>query len=133
VGKAFIDGVAECLSVVDARFDVCGTEPLRARRTGDSGSSLPRTPGHQSRGSRPDSTTSAASRLSCRSLPAGTACRKRAPRPRPRRRAAYGAPGAPVGPANYKIASRWYAMAGRFAQEAASTVTDEDPQVSEDR
>jgi hypothetical protein len=45
---------------------------------------------------------------------------------------AYGAPGATVRPAGYKIASRWYAMAGRFAEEAAVTGQDEAPQVSEE-
>ena len=44
---------------------------------------------------------------------------------------AYGAPGAPVSPANYKIASRWYGMAGRFAQEAAQSRRDEDTEDTE--
>jgi hypothetical protein len=43
-----------------------------------------------------------------------------------------GAPAAAVSPGNYKIASRWYAMAGRFAQEAAQSRRDEDAQVTEE-
>jgi hypothetical protein len=43
-----------------------------------------------------------------------------------------GAPTAAVNPGNYEVAARWYAMAGRFAQEAARDRRDEDPQVSED-
>jgi hypothetical protein len=43
-----------------------------------------------------------------------------------------GAPAEAVSPANYKIASRWYAMAGRFAQEAARGRTDETLQVSDE-
>jgi hypothetical protein len=43
-----------------------------------------------------------------------------------------GASAAAVSPGNYKIASRWYAMAGRFAQEAAQGRRDEDSQVTEE-
>jgi hypothetical protein len=41
-----------------------------------------------------------------------------------------GAPAA-VSPGNYKIAARWYAMAGRFAEEAAQSRQDENSQVTE--
>ena len=41
-----------------------------------------------------------------------------------------GAPPEAVSPANYKIAARWYAMAGRFAQEAARS-RDEDIEAGE--
>jgi hypothetical protein len=43
-----------------------------------------------------------------------------------------GAPPEAVSPGNYKIASRWYAMAGRFAQEAAQPRRDEKMQVSDE-
>jgi hypothetical protein len=42
-----------------------------------------------------------------------------------------GAPAAAVSPGNYKIASRWYAMAGRFAEEAAQSRQDENSHVTE--
>jgi hypothetical protein len=42
-----------------------------------------------------------------------------------------GAPAEAVSTGNYKIAARWYAMAGRFAQEAASNRRDEETQVSD--
>jgi hypothetical protein len=41
-------------------------------------------------------------------------------------------PAAAVSPGNYKIAGRWYAMAGRFAQEAAQSRQDENSQVTEE-
>jgi hypothetical protein len=43
-----------------------------------------------------------------------------------------GAPAAAVSPGNYEVAARWYAMAGRFAQEAAQRRRDENPQVTEE-
>jgi hypothetical protein len=36
-----------------------------------------------------------------------------------------------VSPANYKIAARWYTMAGRFAQEAAQSRRDEDTETED--
>jgi hypothetical protein len=44
-----------------------------------------------------------------------------------------GAPAEAVSPANYKIAARWYAMAGRFAQEAAQSRGDEDTEPNGER
>jgi hypothetical protein len=41
-----------------------------------------------------------------------------------------GAPAAAVSPGNYEVAARWYAMAGRFAKEAAQRRREEDPQVT---
>ena len=43
-----------------------------------------------------------------------------------------GAPAEAVSPANYKIAARWYAMAGRFAQEAAQSRGEEDSETTEE-
>jgi hypothetical protein len=43
-----------------------------------------------------------------------------------------GAPPEAVSPANYKIAARWYTMAGRFAQEAAQSRRDEDIEAGEE-
>src|SRR4051812_23426603 len=42
------------------------------------------------------------------------------------------APPDAVSPGNYEVAARWYAMAGRFAQEAARRRRDEDPQVTDE-
>jgi hypothetical protein len=44
---------------------------------------------------------------------------------------AYGTPGA-ISPAHYKIASRWYAMAGRFAQKAAVSDPVEETQTRDE-
>jgi hypothetical protein len=43
-----------------------------------------------------------------------------------------GAPADAVSPGNYEVAARWYAMAGRFAQEAARERRDEEPQAAEE-
>jgi hypothetical protein len=43
-----------------------------------------------------------------------------------------GAPAAAVSPGNYEVAARWYAMAGRFAEEAARGRRDEDSQGTEE-
>jgi hypothetical protein len=43
-----------------------------------------------------------------------------------------GAPPDAVSPGNYEVAARWYAMAGRFAHEAARHRRDEDPQVTDE-
>jgi hypothetical protein len=43
-----------------------------------------------------------------------------------------GAPADAVSPGNYEVAARWYAMAGRFAQEAARDRRDGNPQAAEE-